>query len=43
MHDMVFLEMKKIFVAIEFNTNGTKLFIYDKTGNVNSIKQYSLK
>ncbi len=29
------------FVAIAFNTNGTKLFIYDKTGD-DSIKQYSL-
>ena len=29
------------FVAIAFNTDGTKLFIYDKTGN-DSIKQYSL-
>ena len=29
------------FVAIAFNTNGTKLFIYDATGN-DSIKQYSL-
>ena len=27
--------------SIAFNTNGTKLFIYDKTGN-DSIKQYSL-
>ena len=27
--------------AIAFNTNGTKLFIYDKTGD-DSIKQYSL-
>ena len=29
------------FVAIAFNTNGTKLFIYDQTG-ADSIKQYSL-
>ena len=29
------------FVAIAFNTDGTKLFIYDMTGN-DSIKQYSL-
>ena len=29
------------FVGIEFNTDGTKLFIYDMTGN-DSIKQYSL-
>ena len=29
------------FVAIAFNTNGTKLFIYDETGT-DSIKQYSL-
>ena len=29
------------FVAIAFNTNGTKLFIYDQTDN-DSIKQYSL-
>ncbi len=29
------------FVAIAFNTDGTKLFIYDKTGD-DSIKQYSL-
>ena len=29
------------FVAIAFNTDGTKLFIYDKTGN-DKIKQYSL-
>ena len=29
------------FVAIAFNTNGTKLFIYDQTGS-DSIKQYSL-
>ena len=29
------------FVAIAFNTNGTKLFIYDQTGT-DSIKQYSL-
>ncbi len=29
------------FVAIAFNTTGTKLFIYDKTGS-DSIKQYSL-
>ena len=29
------------FIAIAFNTNGTKLFIYDATGT-DSIKQYSL-
>ena len=29
------------FIAIAFNTNGTKLFIYDQTGS-DSIKQYSL-
>ena len=28
-------------VGIEFNTSGTKLFIYDKTGT-DKIKQYSL-